>query len=1669
MEVPLGTKISNKRSPKSSTFLKQCTIGKEKGKGEKENGLVQEAEMFSNTKKEVLIENQETAKILKKMESEVPLLNSAAEGNVGKMRTRNEREENGEHDRREDREHAANDLNTMPQSTKHCRERKEKKMDEKKHHDENASSGEDDVSKELEPNFSTWSLGSSNGLPSEHSVSEPDRVIIQRNIPETLPEEINNSDICKEKSNTEIQKDEKKSSKEMNNSDIFEGKGNSEIEKDEKELSDSDTCDEGSVDDATNDVDDNAGCQLDDEGGADDATNDVDDNDRCKLDDEGGADDATNDVDDNDRCKLDDEGGAVDATNDVDDNDGCKLDDEDNADDATKDVDNNDGSKLDDEGGADDATNDVDDNDGCKLDDDGGADDATYDVDDNDGCKLDDEGGADDATNDVDDNGGCQLDDEGGADDATYDVDDNDGCKLDDEGGADDATNDVDDNGGCQLDDEGGADDATNDVDDNGGCQLDDADDATNDVDDNDECQLHDVGDADNATNDVNDDGCQLDDEGDADDATNDVDDNDECQLDDEGDADDATNDVVDDDDGGCQVDDKDGADDATNVVDDADDATNDVVDDDGGDDDDDDGCQVNDKDGADDADDATNDVDSLGLAPLMDIRVTNKKEEKHSIASMVTGDKKDQLETRGHEGAVIKTDTKPKRLGGIHCPLCINKPQLEAAQETATRNEKWNSKNNNFESDIEEFIPQYCSTPLSKEIATSQAVAGHTLGNETIKSTTQTVLNDCEVCSDHTNTDDDADAKVQGRENTAERSAEKRTSNETPNVDDDGNHCRPKLEVFVENTKYDACRNHNVDDSESIYATSEIENMRGNSTRNQRDADILSSEFEELDIKTQNVPRHYLMESHMGSRIKTVERSLGAVDRITMTLQGNDNHQSKAAEHLYLESYEQTMNENHKLDSDEHLTTNQSKYGLTSMRSKVHMPIGGYRQRHHLATNVNKSPGRCKSFLNSDTPTKSGTVFKPNARERDRCGTYIDTGNPKRKSYLEESKTRESCNGKSSSRNDSNTRYLDRKRAIEHLDYNGFRDVSHGQYLSAKTTNAMAFSEHRNYTIGHNRTSMRPCSSRAIHERSPYSKSMNESITTSDIGTVQEIRFPLSRGPGIAVERRPRGIYVREIIEGRDAFRDGRLAPGDRLLTMNGYNISIASFGQARAVLRKLKQDSTENFAIIQFLRESGSAESAGKNHTRDISLYEADSSLDQSMTLPFHLNETSCSDENQTNTNTKSIQQGILKDDFHPSPLMTSTPVRTNIVPKDKMSSGVSHGYQGIGQVSHQSQVCCGQEQLYGGLLMIHPHTKVHISKLESSLSYLGLDFSEYQKYLLRSELHVDPEGYVIYEEFARSARDIYASELSRDDRHLLTPQESHLIENPSRSHTSPQGFHSMESLSRTYTSPLPDLIPQVSIDYTTSRKLDDLLTEKDRIKDEIMTIKSRINSRTKILQNVEVELAEVKNDLKRARQQKVVLMRKDEQIENARTRAKSKTREYESAISSLEQEISSLKASQIPMTSQAMSKCAAVQTQIRNLVERLRSAEKSNRNYYTVTQRLMAFTGKVQRVLNADDSVKSLYNSSSDHTYQVVSPAIPSPKYARGIRKAIKKADIQSQFLSMEARKVMRTVRGLLAAEMLPYGWEEASTEKGIRFYIDHVTGATTWQKPTLTRKK
>ncbi|XP_029977935.1 syntaxin-binding protein 4 isoform X1 [Sphaeramia orbicularis] len=119
-------------------------------------------------------------------------------------------------------------------------------------------------------------------------------------------------------------------------------------------------------------------------------------------------------------------------------------------------------------------------------------------------------------------------------------------------------------------------------------------------------------------------------------------------------------------------------------------------------------------------------------------------------------------------------------------------------------------------------------------------------------------------------------------------------------------------------------------------------------------------------------------------------------------------------------------------------------------------------------------------------------------------------------------------------------------------------------------------------------------------------------------------------------------------------------------------------------------------------------------------------------------------------------------------------------------------------------------------------------------------------------------------------------------------------------------------------------------------------------------------------------------------------------------------------------------------------------------------LRKSETAKKSFEMSTGKLLSFVENVQDfLLESQGPTKSF---SSGDVKVGSSSQSPAPRY--------KKSPWTAAALAQEAKELSRTVRAIMEVDFLPYGWEEAFTHNGLRYYINHMTQTTSWTPPVQT---
>uniref|UniRef100_S4RF49 Syntaxin binding protein 4 n=1 Tax=Petromyzon marinus TaxID=7757 RepID=S4RF49_PETMA len=108
---------------------------------------------------------------------------------------------------------------------------------------------------------------------------------------------------------------------------------------------------------------------------------------------------------------------------------------------------------------------------------------------------------------------------------------------------------------------------------------------------------------------------------------------------------------------------------------------------------------------------------------------------------------------------------------------------------------------------------------------------------------------------------------------------------------------------------------------------------------------------------------------------------------------------------------------------------------------------------------------------------------------------------------------------------------------------------------------------------------------------------------------------------------------------------------------------------------------------------------------------------------------------------------------------------------------------------------------------------------------------------------------------------------------------------------------------------------------------------------------------------------------------------------------------------------------------------------------------------------TDKLLQFVETVQEVLSSLVPAQGQLALTRGETVGVHHL---SPVVSRGVRNGT----ASCLGLAAEAREISKSIRGLIEADCLPYGWEEAYTADGIKYFINHVTQTTSWVHPVTS---
>ncbi|XP_036384826.1 syntaxin-binding protein 4 [Megalops cyprinoides] len=532
---------------------------------------------------------------------------------------------------------------------------------------------------------------------------------------------------------------------------------------------------------------------------------------------------------------------------------------------------------------------------------------------------------------------------------------------------------------------------------------------------------------------------------------------------------------------------------------------------------------------------------------------------------------------------------------------------------------------------------------------------------------------------------------------------------------------------------------------------------------------------------------------------------------------------------------------------------------------------------------------------------------------------------------------------------------------------------------------------------------------------------------------TIQLICVAKGTGLGLVIKggaNRAEGpmVFIQEIVPGGDCQKDGRLKAGDQLISVNKESLIGVTYEEARSILTrtKLRPDPTVEIAFIR--RRSSSGSSSGPQSP--ISLQPALngngqllrptglSLLSPPATLVPKMSST-------LNTGSETLPSVKLSQ-------IRVVPVRTE-QPPVASSESASAPDPSADPVSASQTANSSSTQRK---VSLSSSSRLKLEKLEQALAYLGITPTEAQRNTLRERLRTDPAGTVAYGDFEAVTRELFKLQIN----------ESGLD----------------QGVTRFASDDLTNLLEPTHVRVSTSDSDD--LEEMERLRKdhiealrEIKKLQDQLAESESLHRQMQEELVKVKQEAKAAAEQSKALRTRIHLAEAAQKQARGMEMDYEEVIHLLEAEIADMKSQLVDQPPHTTEDAQDLKKRIAVLECQLRKSESAKKGFEVSTGKLLQFVEIVQDFLSENQASLRNYSSTSDP--KTGSSQALAARFGR-------KTPWTASSLAVEAKELTRSVRAILEVDCLPYGWEEAYTADGTKYFINHVTQTTSWVHPVTS---
>ncbi|XP_061245979.1 syntaxin-binding protein 4 isoform X5 [Bos javanicus] len=346
--------------------------------------------------------------------------------------------------------------------------------------------------------------------------------------------------------------------------------------------------------------------------------------------------------------------------------------------------------------------------------------------------------------------------------------------------------------------------------------------------------------------------------------------------------------------------------------------------------------------------------------------------------------------------------------------------------------------------------------------------------------------------------------------------------------------------------------------------------------------------------------------------------------------------------------------------------------------------------------------------------------------------------------------------------------------------------------------------------------------------------------------------------------------VYIQEIIPGGDCYKDGRLKPGDQLVSVNKESMIGVSFEEAKSIITRAKLRSESSWEIA-FIRQK------------------SDSS---------HLENPSCSSLLQATGEygPHASKFSLISSPETLIPKTSSTPRSTDAILPSLRRNQIKTGYKKTEQIpitsSDNSPTDMSNTDIapawtdnygpQGKKISLNPSVRVKVEKLEMALNYLGIQPTKEQHQALRQQVQVDTKGTVSFGDFVHVARNLFCLQL--DEANV--------------------GAHEISSI-------LNSQISQEAGDSLETDEMEKLKHERNNALEEVKTLKEKLFESERQRKQLTEELQNVKQEAKAVVEEARALRSRLHLAEAAQRQAQGMEMDYEEVIRLLEAEITELKA--------------------------------------------------------------------------------------------------------------------------------------------------------------